>query len=162
MQLRTYTEQDFDQLSWHDNLIYGFHIDRDELQWECDLVFDIDFLTEWLCPADQPCEFMIAPATLRFHNATDLKINVDCGDSGFQASLYELSIEGIERERVVDQKICLDRPYYRWSMNVYLPYGRGTISFGASGFTQIFRDQPILCKDQRIPSKQRSRLFGAT
>ena len=36
----TYTQADFDQLSWHDNYIYGFHIsigDCEEGDWRNDL-----------------------------------------------------------------------------------------------------------------------------
>ena len=44
-----FTEADFDGLSWHDNPIYGFFIDNDVTQWKSDLVFDIDFIVEWLC-----------------------------------------------------------------------------------------------------------------
>ena len=44
-----FTEADFDGLSWHDNPIYGFSIDNDINLWKSDLVFDIDFIVEWLC-----------------------------------------------------------------------------------------------------------------
>lgn len=161
MEQTTYTEADFENISWHDNAVYGFYIDRDE-EWKSDLVFDIDFITDWLCGTDKTCQFMIAPATLRFHDVSDLKINIDFGDTNFRTILNELSIDGIERERVLEDQLQLDRPYFRWSMHARLPCGEGKIVFGASGFTQILRQEPILCDNQKLPAGKRGGNPGAS
>ena len=39
-----WTEADFDRLSWHDNPVYGFFIDHDEIQWKSDLAVDVDHI----------------------------------------------------------------------------------------------------------------------
>src|SRR5262245_6916041 len=129
-----WTEADFDQLSWHDNSIYGLALRTEN--WKSDLLLDIDYITEWLCGVDQRVRFLIAPATLTFHNVTDLRLDVDWGDSHFQVALIEPSIHAITRERVAHQLIHLDRPYYEWTIQLNLPKPGGFIRFGATGFTQ--------------------------
>jgi hypothetical protein len=64
-------------------------------------------------------------------------------------ALRPLSIASIVREPIRDQKICLDRPYWRWRIELNDPQG-GEIAFGASGFTQALRAEPKLCAEQRL------------
>lgn len=147
------TEADFERLSWHDDTIYGLRFDigdpeRDD--WHSDLVLDLDHIVEWLCDEAGGARFRVAPATLSFHDVTDLKIAIDWGDSGGQTALHEVSVDALTRERVEDQKICLDRPYYRWRIALNWPQG-GEIAFGASGFTQSLRAEQLL-RDQQKPS----------
>ena len=153
----TCTEKDFDRLSWHDNHIYGFHLSIGDLSlndWRSDLVFDIDHIVEWVCGVDGGAQFRVSPATLTFHNVTDLKVDINWGDSGFQVNLNEASIAGINRAQIAAQKICLDRPYYRWEIGTNLP-PEGTISFGASGFTQVLRAEPVRMDEQKLSSAGR-------
>jgi hypothetical protein len=145
-----FTEADFDRLSWHDNPIYGFAVDNDVTVWKSDLVFDIDHIVEWLCGVGATAQFKIAAATLTFHNVTDLKVNVDWGDSGMQVAVAEMVLDHIARQRVEKQLICLDRPYYRWTLRLNSPRPGGEISFGASGFTQVLRQQAVVCNEQRL------------
>ena len=68
---------------------------------------------------------------LAFHHAGDLRLDIDCGDTGGQVALHELSIDRITREPALDQKVCLDRSYYRWNIDLNWPAG-GLIAFAAS------------------------------
>jgi hypothetical protein len=149
---------DFDAISWHDNLVYGLRFevgDPTRGEWTSTLVLDIDHIVEWICGSDGGAQFQVAPTTLTFHDVTDLRIAVDFGDSGCQTAINELSIASIARERVQDQKICLDRPYYRWRIALNLPQG-GEIAFGASGFTQKLRAEPVLLDQQRLVATERA------
>ena len=157
----TYTEAEFDQLSWHDNTIYGFHIsigDFEKGDWRSDWVLDIDYIVEWICGTDQRCQFRVAPATMTFHHVTDLHMAIDWGTSGFQAAIHEVSISHITRSQIENQKICLDRPYYHWTLETNFPK-EGTITFGASGFTQVLRAEPVLIDKQKLSPSQRPPLF---
>jgi hypothetical protein len=148
----------FDGLAWHDNALYGLRIDVGDCErgdWHADLVLDIDHIVEWLCGADGGGRFRVAPATLTFHDATDLEIAIDCGDSGGQVALHPLSIDRITRERIRDQKICLDRPYYRWRIELNWPRA-GALTFGASGFSQILRAEPSLLDQQQLSPAART------
>ena len=149
---------EFADLSWHDNALYGLRLDLGDPSrgdWHADLVLDIDHIVEWLCGVDRQIRFRVAPATLTFHDVTDLQIAIDCDDSGGQVALHALSIDAITRERIPDQKICFDRPYYRWRIALNAPPG-GAISFGASGFTQTLRADPVLLDQQQLAPADRT------
>jgi hypothetical protein len=153
-----WSEADFERLSWHDNHIYGLHLQVGDIErgdWRSELVLDIDHIVAWVKGGVRGVQFRVAPATLTFHHVTDLRLDLDWGDSGFQVNINEASIEGITRAQVPDQKICLDRPYYRWVIATNLPRG-GKIVFGASGFTQSLRAEPVLQDEQKLSSVGRA------
>src|SRR6266436_7316514 len=73
MQMK-YTEADFEHVSWHDCHFWGLDLrvgDPDEDDWTSNLVLDIDFITDWICPVEGGGQFRVAPATLAFHGVTD-------------------------------------------------------------------------------------------
>ncbi len=152
---------EFAPYHWHDNPIYALRLaigDPDAGDWRSDLVLDIDHIASWACGAEAR-QFQVAPATLTFHHAADLSVAVDCGDTGGQAALHEWSIDRITREQVRDQKVCLDRPYYRWRIDLNWPAG-GVIGFAASGFTQVLRGAPVLSDTPRLPVSYRNSCPG--
>ncbi len=149
---------DFEHLSWHDDTLYGLRLevgDPERGDWRSDLVLDIDHIVEWVCDVDRSCRFRVAPATLTFHHATDLQMAVNCGDTAGQVALHALSIDAIERARIVDQKICFDRPYYRWRIALNWPRG-GEIRFGASDLTLELRAEPVLLDQQQLSPLDRA------
>ena len=161
---RQTTHADFEAMSWHDNCIYGVNLRMSDVEagdWRSELALQIDHIVEWVKGAKGQFQFLIAPAVLTFHDVTDLKIGVDWGDSGFQVTLHEPTIHQIARERVSDQKICLDRPYYAWTIALNSPAG-GCISFGASGYSQRLLCAPVLCDEQRLSPGARRRLIDAS
>jgi hypothetical protein len=111
------SDADFARLSWHDDTVYGLRFAVGDIargDWRSELVLDLDHIVEWLCGQDRSVRFRVAPATLIFHDVTDLRIALDWGDSGHRMALGEPQIDAITRAAFADQKICLDRPYYRW------------------------------------------------
>lgn len=155
----TYTEIDFDRLSWHDCHIWGIELragNPDEGDWTSDLALDIDFIVEWVRATDGGMQFRVAPATLVFHGITDPKIAIDWGRSGHQTALHPVSIGAIERELVRDQKVYLDRPYHAWKIRLNWPDG-DKIAFGAVGFTQTPRAEPVLTSKQCLSRSERNR-----
>jgi probable F420-dependent oxidoreductase len=148
---REFTHADFADLSWHDNEIYGIEFrvgDAEKDDWTSDLALDIDYIVDWIRKGDA-MQFSIAPATLVFHGVTDLRLEIDGGQVGQQVSLLLPSIAAIERERIVDQRVFLDRPYYRWCIRLN-GSPNGELAFGAVGFTQTLRREPVLCEQQRL------------
>lgn len=69
------------------------------------------------------------------------------GDT-YQVALTEPVIAHLHSERLMEQKVCLDRSYYVWAMELCTPGGE--IRFDASGFTQVLRRKAMLCAEQRI------------
>ncbi|HJS33412.1 MAG TPA: hypothetical protein VJ924_15565 [Alphaproteobacteria bacterium] len=143
--------------SWHDDSIYGLRVvvgDHERGDWRSELVLDIDHIVEWVCGLDRRPRFRVAPASLIFHDVTDLQVAVDCGDTGGRVALHALSIDRVARERIEDQKVCFDRPYFRWRIELNWPAG-GSIVFAASGFTQTLRAEPVLQDEQWLPAATR-------
>ncbi len=147
--------------SWHDNLIYGFHLgaaDADSGSWRSDLVFDIDHIVEWVCGTRSRPMFRVVPATLAFHDVTNLRMSFDFSGSGFHQAITELSIGTISKEPITLQSAVGPAEYYYWSFALNIPQG-GEIVFGASGYTQSFRTEPLLVDEPRLPARVRPHLL---
>lgn len=154
---------EFSPHRWHDNLIFGLRLDlgdADAGDWRNNLVLDIDHIVSWTCGGDGKARFEVAPATLTFFHAADLRIAIDCGDSGGQTAIHEMSIDRIERRRVEKQKVCLDRPYYRWGIELNWPKG-GFIRFAASALALDLRARPLTLDQPRLPAGYREQSAGA-
>ena len=137
----------FDEMSWHDNLIYGLHLrcpDPDRELWRSDLLLDIDHIIDWVCGADGDVQFRIAAATLAFHDVGRLGIDIDYAQ-GWGDGLTELSIGQIRQEADADPGPRLKRHRFHIELNV--PQG-GSISFLASGHTLSLRG-PVHQMDQQ-------------
>ena len=155
----THTEAEFDQLSWHDCHIWGFELragNPDDDDWTSDFAFDIDFIVEWICGVDGGAQFKVAPATLVFHGVTDPRIDIAC-ETGVFVSLHPLSMDRVDRVRVEDQKVYLDRPYYEWTIRLSWPSG-GCVAFGAVGFTQTLQAEPLVTERQCLSRRLREHL----
>lgn len=148
----------FDTLSWHDCHVWCLELragDAESGDWTSDLALDIDYIAEWICGASGHAQFRVAPATLVFHGATDLRVAVDPETQGTQIALHPWSIDRIERAPIAEQSVHLDRPYYRWRIALNAPRD-GEIVFGAWGFTQTLRAEPLLSERQLLTRVQRS------
>jgi hypothetical protein len=151
----THTHAEFERLSWHDCTVWGIELhppDPDAGDWTCDLVLDIDFIVEWLCGvgSEDRTRFRVAPATLRFHAVSDLRIAIEWGTSG--VTLHEASIDRIEREPAPTASPT--RPTYRWRIALNWPRS-GEIAFEAGGFTQTLRAEPIVTDRQSLTRRGR-------
>jgi hypothetical protein len=57
----TYTDADFDRLSWHDCHIWAVELhagNPDDKDWTSDLVLDIDFIVDWICAVTEVDSFV--------------------------------------------------------------------------------------------------------
>ena len=154
-------DENFDGMLWHDNYVYALAVSIGDIErgdWRNELVLDIDHIVEWILESATRLRFRVAPATLTFHDVTDLRIDLDWGDSGYRIAVSEASIQVIDRSPVDDQKICLDQPYYRWRIEMNNPDG-SVITFGATGFTQLLRAEPLLIDAQKLAPDQRAGLM---
>lgn len=154
--------EDFDDLSWHDDTLHGLSMFTGDIandDWRSELVLDIDHIVKWIRTGDGRFVFDVAAATLTFHNATDLRLDLNWAPSGVQTALSPAHIDRIERQRIADQKICLDRPYYRWQIFCNWPQG-GTIGFGATDYTLTLRGPVSRQPEQTLSSVNRPPLVG--
>lgn len=153
MKDKIFTNENFEEISLHDNKIHGVQFCVDHEKFQSDVVFDIDYIVEWEC--DSKCEFIVAPATLRFHNVTDLNLSINWGDSGFQNSVSGPFILELKREPA-ETKMRIDK-YYRWE--IVCNNEKHNISFGASGFTMKLQSEPVASDEQYLGVEERQRLF---
>lgn len=153
----TYTEADFDELSWHDCHVHGIELlsgDRDQKDWTSGVALDLDFIARWTCGADGAARFEVAPATLTFHDVADLRIQIDWARSGYPVFMHTAAIDRVEREPVVDQRTHLGLPYYSWTLRFNWPEG-GVIRCRAAGFSMHLRSAPIEVTTQELSRDQR-------
>ncbi len=154
----THTEADFDSLSWHDCHIWGMQVrtgDPKNDDWTSELVFDIDFIVEWVCGIDGQCQFRVAPATLVFHGVSNPEIHIAWEDPSYMMMMHAISIGNVERERLVDDARP-DYVFYTWRISLNWP--EGEITFGARGFTQTLDAEPVLTDEQCLSLSARARL----
>lgn len=145
-----WTEQDFEELSWHDNYIHGFSLVAGE-HGAGELVIDLDYILDWQGRnQDGQYQFRIAPAELTFAEVTNLNFSLDY--ASVSAAMGPFSIDGIERHVEARERYNA----IVWTINVSFPAGQ--IIFEASGFRQVLRgtaqvtDQQFLTREQRSVS----------
>jgi hypothetical protein len=143
--MRSWDQSHFDELCWHDVHVHGISI-RAGMHGAGELVLDIDYIAEWLCRPDGTARFRVAPATLTFHDVYDLVMDLDYAKA--QAAIVPFSIDGIEREPHIQANVG-----FQWRIPVNWP--TGSISFTASGFTQVLRSEPIEAHEMILDPSQR-------
>lgn len=131
---RLWTEDDFEQMGWHDCRIYQIRIAGNELE------LDIDYILQWNQLINQAVSFTfwISPATLVFDGLSDTKLHLDM-------SVYaEIEIAEIHKHSTV-QGIC-------W----HIETNQGSIEFVARGYKQYIRQEPFLQFSQVILLDERN------
>jgi hypothetical protein len=98
-------------------------------------------------------QFRVAPATLRFHAVSDLRLAIEWRSTG--VLLHEVSIDSVARELI--PTAARERPGYRWRIALNWPKS-GEITFTAVGFTLALRTEPIVTDRQSLTRRARQRL----
>lgn len=152
----TYTEADFEHLSWHDCYLWGVAFRSAQGSGlASELVLDLDFILESIRDADgKASRFRVAPANLVFQEVTDLRVGLDWGTSGFPVSPNPPTIERITRECVPDRVVYPARRYYLWQVGFAWPPG-AEIVFKSVGFIQTFRAEPVVSDTRHLAFRQR-------
>jgi hypothetical protein len=146
-----WTEKDFDDLSWHDCYFYSFAL-RDPGEYNTSqIVFELDYILEWLQPTADKFSFLVAPAILTFYEVSELKVTLNY--SGM--AMGPFSIDGIEREL---KTYPSGYQSYHWRIPVNYPGGE--ISFNAEGFSQELLAAAIESGEQCLSWKKRSTMFA--
>jgi len=127
---RVWTHADFDEMGWHDATIHAFAIDQDQFE----LMFDLDYIVEWVRPEDEGgyFSFWVAPATLVFEGVQDVSIEIAF------PHIRHIDVFDLHREPAgkPDKKGVQD-----WAWRLEL--ADGAITFRANGFRQHFRAEPV-------------------
>ena len=142
-----WTQEDYEQMGWHDSRIYGLLFLPDDETETTDLIFDIDYIFKWVhpVPPEQYFSFWLSPCTLIFKDTFALKMDID--NQGMKADLLEIAdlilVSKIEQEKGVW--------IYEWEMELQ----EGNIRFKSTGFSQMVRHKPIYTKRQVLTLTER-------
>lgn len=142
-----WTQEDFEQMGWHDCSIYGMvFLPENETQ-TANLVFDIDYIFKWVHPPGQgqPFSFWVSPCALVFKDTFSLTMNVDRRDG----TTDMLEIANLNPIGKVEQET--NKWVYEWEIDLQ----EGRIHFNSTGFDQIVRQKPILTGQQILTLEQR-------
>jgi hypothetical protein len=141
-----WTDEQFDEMSWHDNHVHSVEIRSGEYG-AGELLLGLGYILEWLSPDDGGYSFRIAPALLHFRDVTDLKIELDY--AAVSAGLMPFSISSITREVLPTTPVA----NHRWTIGINWP--EGVIRFHASGFVQTLTAPAVITREQCLTLAQR-------
>ena len=134
-------------MCWHDAHVHALRFEGGE-QGEGALVLDIDYILGWHCEKPQ-FSFRVAPATLRFHGISNLRVTLDYATP--TAGMCPFSLAGITREAHVYPNGFQS---FRWLLTVNWPDGE--ISFQSPGFTQDLAGPEVTTTSQWLSPAERS------
>lgn len=130
-----WTEEDFENMGWHDCPIYAIRLDDD-------IYLDIDYIFKWNNNGiGNSFTFWIAPATLVFENPYSLKIDIELD-----------FVNGLEIAEVVKSKDNTDNTI--WNIQTR----EGVIAIGAEKYKQIIRRKPSFQFNQAVKSDERGEI----
>jgi len=135
-----WSNDDFEDMCWHDNRVHGVKIHNPHEGYEYDIVFLIDHILEWI-EMDGRFRFRVAPATLAFHGAHNAKIDVVLNYK------QSLDIDRIERQDI-SSDAEKKAGYTRYLFSIHFHQQINGITLEACGFTQSLTRAPILMDRQ--------------
>ena len=140
----TWTEDDFEQMGWHDCRVHALSFDPDAAEIPGSVALDLDYILQWVHPEEggRSFSFWVAPATLVFPGASDLVLHAAL--DGFM----DLRIDGIRRAPIAVGP--RRSPSFRWTLD-----GEFTLELTARGFRQYLRAAPEHVTGQSLPLDQR-------
>lgn len=142
-----WTDQDFDQMGWHDAAIYALGFKKDEENYNNSLLLDIDYIFKWREPV-APADFFtfdVAPCTLEFIDAHDLVIDIETGNT----TTLEIEIDDIQ---IIDETTLEDGSTVKsWKLELH----NGEITFKARGYKQYVRKAPMHIAAQSLSLSER-------
>jgi hypothetical protein len=146
--MKTWTDQDFESMGWHDNHVHAFAI-REGEHGTGELILDLDYILEWTCPTgENRYQFLMSPATLTFIGMTDLKMTLDY--TKVSAGTCPFSVDGIERSLK-----SYESGYSSYAWRIPINWPNGELSFVASGYKQVLRAEPVWSNEMYLNEQER-------
>lgn len=139
--------QSFEEMCWHDNHVHSFSIREGEFG-AGEFILDIDHITNWNCEEDSSYTFTIQPATLTFHETSDLVITLNY--ASMTLALVPPAIHEITRTPHQYPNGYRD---FIWRIELNVPHGE--ITFKAASFTQKNRGSAVKSESQYLSMAER-------
>ena len=120
LEKKIWTEDDFEQMGWHDCRIYRIRLAND-------LELDVDYILQWNKPDHEglPFTFWVAPSTLVFRQVRNIEFELD---TAFDDAVEIEDIERTETENGILWTIITQQ---------------GNMEFISDGYTQYIRQEPF-------------------
>mgnify|MGYP006908414368 CR=1 FL=1 len=142
-----WTDDQFEQMSWHDNHVHGLQIVEGEFG-AGQLIIDLDYIVEWVKDNSGGCRFRLLPVALTFQEVTFLRISLDYATP--TAGLCPFSLHDIERR--TEQRERYEAQVWKLLVN----WPAGEISFEAKGFVQQGAGEPVLSDQMYLSPEERA------
>lgn len=118
MELKEWTDKDFDEITWHLNVLHSFSLPTDKFEF----CLDIDFILEAkLTNQDNRYEITVAPCLLYFENVNEVNMNLTLSVG---QNIIEITRDFPKKHKGV----------VFWEYCILLDSGK--ITFSSSGFRQ--------------------------
>lgn len=142
----TTTQETFDSSSWHDNYVHSLRF-VEGAGGVGELHLELDHILEWLDGDETSFLFKVAPARLRFFGVSNLRLQLDYGQSS--AAMGPFQIDGIERR--LERRLNYDATI--WTICATFPAGE--FEFEAVGYAQDLTGEPKFVKRQWLTPSER-------
>lgn len=150
---RIWTDQQFDEMSWHDNHVHGLRI-VEGIHGAGQLILDLDYILGWEKGEAGEFQFRILPVILTFNGVFGLRLSLDYATP--TAAFGPFSIASIERS--VESRPRYDAKLWRILIN----WPVGEISFEAEGYEQRGSGDGIISGDQHLDAQRRRLTTGCS
>jgi hypothetical protein len=141
LEKEVWSESDFDFMGWHDASIWSMVSNAEKFEY----LFDIDYIFKWVDPKENETyfKFWVAPVTMVFENAFDVKIDIES-----QQGLIEVAELHMENPELT--------PNGKFTSHSYrFECQEGEISLKATGFKMYVRQKPKLIQGQSFEYEER-------
>lgn len=135
-----WSDAEMEGVSWHDSHVRSLLLDANSAQ----LLFDIDFICEWIEPREEhgAFSFYIAPATLVFPDAQEIQVSLH--------AVAPMSIFSIHKENPTPTP---RGDYSVWGWTIDGPHGQ--MRLRSMGFVLYFRREPLRTRSQLLTPQER-------
>ena len=141
LEKEVWSEADFNFMGWHDASIWSMVSNAEQFEY----LFDIDYIFKWVDPKENETyfKFWVAPVTMVFENAFDVKIDIES-----QQGLIEVADLHMENPELT--------PNGKFTSHSYrFDCLEGEISLKATGFKMYVRQKPKLIQGQSFELEER-------
>ena len=136
-----WSEADFKVMGWHDASIWSMVSNSEKFEY----LLDLDYIFKWVHPKENETyfKFWVAPVTMVFENAFDVKIDIES-----QQGLIEVADLHMENPELI--------PNGKFTSHTYrFECQEGEIVLKATGFKMYVRDNPKLIQGQSFELEER-------
>ncbi|WP_406611343.1 hypothetical protein [Agarivorans sp. JK6] len=149
LEKEVWTEADFKVMGWHDASIWSMVSNAAQFEY----LLDLDYIFKWVHPKESETyfKFWVAPVTMVFVNAFDVKIDIES-----QQGLIEVADLYMENPELT--------PNGKFTSHTYrFECQEGEITVKATGFKMYIRQKPKLIQGQSFELAERGGIsFGRT